>query len=202
MPPDGRSIREVVADLTGLRLAGGVYAVSSKGAMSLTGNLTLDGGGDPNSVFIFQTDSTLVTGSGSTVSLINGAQECNVFWQVGSSATLGTGSTFAGTIMAQTSITVTNSVTVHGRALTQTGAVTLDNDTFAAPTCDLTAPVTTTTTATGATTTVAGGVTTTTPFLPGTGSPVGTNLVLAVTALALGVAAIKVARRKPPDVAA
>ena len=100
----------------------------------------LDGGGDPSTVFIFQTDSMLITGSSSTVSLINSAQECNVFWQVGSSATLGTGSVFVGNILALTSITVTTGVTVHGRALARTGAVTLDTDTFSAPTCDLTPP--------------------------------------------------------------
>ena len=72
---------------------------------------------------------------GSTVTLINGAQECNVFWQVGSSATLGTGSIFRGNILALTSITVTTGVTVHGRALARNGAVTLDNDVFTSPTC-------------------------------------------------------------------
>ena len=95
----------------------------------------LDGAGDPSSVFIFQTDSTLITGSSSTVTLINGAQACNVFWQVGSSATLGTGSVFVGNILALTSITVTTGVTVHGRALARNGAVTLDNDTFTTPSC-------------------------------------------------------------------
>ena len=128
------------ADLANLTLQAGVYAGPSKGALSLTGPLILDGAGDPSSVFIFQTDSTLITASGSTVTLINGAQECNVFWQVGSSATLGTGSVFAGNILALTSITVTNSVTVHGRALARNGAVTLDNDTFTKPTCVQPAP--------------------------------------------------------------
>jgi hypothetical protein len=126
-----------------------VYAGPSKGALGLTGKLTLDGAGDPNSVFIFQTNSTLITGSGSTVTLINGAQECNVFWQVGSSATLGTGSTFVGNILALTSITVNSSVTVHGRALARNGGVTLTNDTFTAPSCATSAPVTTTTTTIG-----------------------------------------------------
>ncbi len=107
------------ADLGNLILVGGVYSASSKAPLSLTGNLTLDGQGDPNSVFVFQTDSTLTTASGSVVSLIGGAQACNVFWQVGSSATLGTGSTFVGNILALTSITVTNGVTVQGRAIGQ-----------------------------------------------------------------------------------
>jgi len=123
------------ADLANLRLGAGVYAGPSKSPLHLTGPLVLDGANNRSSVFIFQTDSTLITGSGSTVTLINDAQECNVFWQVGSSATLGTSSVFSGTILALTSITVTNSVTVRGRALARKGAVTLDNDTFTKPTC-------------------------------------------------------------------
>jgi hypothetical protein len=126
------------ADLGNLILQAGVYAVHSRGAMGLTGPLVLDGAGNKNSVFIFQTNSSLITASGSTVQLINGAQECNVFWQVGSSATLGTGSVFRGNIMADQSVTVNSGVTVHGRAMARVAAVTLDNDTFAAPTCDTT----------------------------------------------------------------
>jgi Ice-binding-like len=132
------------ADLSGRTLQGGVYAGPSKGALGLTGTLTLDGAGNANSVFIFQTNSTLITGSSSTVRLINGAKECNVFWQVGSSATLGTGSTFVGNILALTSITVNSSVTVHGRALARNGAVTLINDTFTPPSCAASGPTTTT----------------------------------------------------------
>ena len=144
MPPAGRSTppRPPISPTSTSRP--GVYAGPSKSPLSLTGPLVLDGAGDPNSVFIFQTDSTLITGSGSTVTLINGAQECNVFWQVGSSATLGTGSVFIGNILALTSITVTTSVTVHGRALARNGAVTLDNDTFTTPTCAQSAGATTT----------------------------------------------------------
>ncbi len=144
------------ADLANLSLQGGVYAGPSHGALSLTGPLTLDGAGDPSTVFIFQTNSSLITGTGSTISMINGAQECNVFWQVGSSATLGSGSTFVGNIMALTSISVNNSVTVHGRALARNGAVTLDNDTFTSPAC-ATTPVTTTTTTGSTPTTVPSG---------------------------------------------
>ncbi|MCU1359744.1 MAG: hypothetical protein JWN99_1033 [Ilumatobacteraceae bacterium] len=132
----GRSIDATeTADLGNLLLQAGVYAATSKGPLGLTGNLTLDGAGDPTSVFIFQTNSTLITASSSTVTLINGAQECNIFWQVGSSATLGSGSVFSGNILALDSITVTTGVTVHGRALARNGAVTLDNDTFTSPTC-------------------------------------------------------------------
>lgn len=187
------------AELGNLILVGGVYAGPGKAPLTLTGTLTLDGAGDPNSVFIFQTDSTLVTASGSTVTLINGAQECNVFWQVGSSATLGTNSVFAGNILALTSITVTTGVTVRGRALARNGAVTLDTDTFLQPTCAFGVPTTTTTTlestttttAVGTTTTTAVGTTTTTTAapiteLPFTGAPIGLALLLGATSLVLG----------------
>lgn len=190
------------ADLGNLSLMGGVYAGPSKSALQLTGTLTLDAAGDPNTVFIFQTDSTLITSSGSSVVLINGAQECNVFWQVGSSATLGTGSVFVGTILALTSITVTNSVTVHGRALARNGAVTLDNDTFTRPTCDLTAPVATTiatTTPAAATTTPAAATTipgtTTIPQLVETGSRTATMTILGGAILAFGLGTARLARR-------
>jgi hypothetical protein len=168
-------------DLAGNTLQGGVYAGPSKSPLSLTGALVLDGAGDPNSVFIFQTNSTLITGSGSRVTLINGAQECNVFWQVGSSATLGTGSVFVGNILALTSISVTTGVTVHGRALARNGAVTLDTDTFTRPTCA------------GGT----GGTVGTTPVtLPRSGSQTETTFFLAVVALVLGAALILIAQRK------
>jgi hypothetical protein len=170
------------ADLANLTLQAGVYAGPSKSALQLTGPLVLDGAGDPNSVFIFQTDSSLTTGSASTVTLINGAQGCNGFWQVGSSATLGTGSTFAGNILALSDITVTTGVTVHGRALARNGEVTLDDDVFTAPTCDMT-PLTTPATAaavgdtpadsstdTGLTSTGSGG-----PGVPGLSGPPKTD---------------------------
>jgi hypothetical protein len=132
----GRSVDvTTTADLVNLTLVAGVYSGPSKSPLSLTGPLVLDGAGNNDSVFIFQTNSTLTTASNSTITLINGAQECNVFWQVGSSATLGTGSAFAGNILAMSSITVTSGVTVHGRALARGAAVTLDTDTFTVPTC-------------------------------------------------------------------
>ncbi len=193
----------VTGDLTGLTLVGGVYAGPAKSPLFLPGTLTLDGEGNPNSVFIFQTDSTLITGPGSTVSLINGAQACNVFWQVGSSATLDTGSTFVGNILALTSITVADSVTVQGRALAQNGEVTLLNDTFTQVGCDLTLATTTTTTtlADGTTTTTEAGDTTggttatTTPTtLPFTGQNSIGMLVAAMMALALGVGILRVSR--------
>jgi Ice-binding-like len=111
----------------------GVYNASS--GLLVNGTVTLDGQGDQNSVFIFQIGSALTTASATVIDLINGAQPCNVFWQVGSSATLGTGSTFAGNILALASITVTTGDTVAGSMLARTGAVTLDSDTITAPTC-------------------------------------------------------------------
>jgi len=118
-------------DLTGMTLAPGVYKAPS--TLSLTGTVTLDGQGDPNSVFIFQVGTTLITAPNSRVALINGAQACNVFWQVGSSATLGVGSTFAGTILALTAITANTNAVINGRLLARNAAVTLDNNTITAP---------------------------------------------------------------------
>ncbi|MEO7271062.1 MAG: ice-binding family protein [Vicinamibacterales bacterium] len=118
-------------DLGGLTLTPGVYCFAT--SAQLTGTLTLDGQGNPAALFIFKTGSTLTTASGSSVSLIGGASPCNVFWQVGSSSTLGTGSTFAGNILALTSITVTTGTTLNGRALARNGAVTLDASSITAP---------------------------------------------------------------------
>jgi len=123
----------VSADLGGQSLAPGVYTSAS--SLGLTGTLTLDGQGDPSAVFIFQAGSTLTTASASQVSLIGGAQACNVFWQIGSSATLGTNSVFRGTILALESITVTTGATVDGRTLARNAAVTLDNNTITRSTC-------------------------------------------------------------------
>ncbi len=195
----GRSIdATTAADLTNLVLLGGVYAAPSKGALSLSGPLVLDGAGNPNSVWIFQTDSTLITASASTVTLINGAQACNVFWQVGSSATLGTNSVFVGNVLALTSITVTTGATVQGRALARNDAVTLDTNTFTQPGCDLSASTTTTA---APTTTVAGPETTLAPApggtLPATGNSDRLAISLAALAfLAIGVTAVRVARRR------
>ena len=120
--------------LGGLTLIGGVYNAGGV-TLDLTGTLTLDGQNDPSSVWVFQATSDLITQSSSTVALINGANACNVFWQVTSSATLGSGSTFVGTIMALTSITMQDSVTVTGRALASNGQVTLINDSIDSSTC-------------------------------------------------------------------
>jgi hypothetical protein len=120
-------------DLGGQTLAPGVYQGTS--TLSLTGTVTLNGENNANSVFIFQAGSTLITASSSTVALENGATWCNVFWQVGSSATLGTASTFVGTVMALTSGTLNTGATVMGRMLARNGSVTLDTNTFTQPTC-------------------------------------------------------------------
>ncbi len=119
--------------LGGLTLVPGVY--NSASSLDLTGTLTLDAQGDPNAVFIFQMGSALTTASNSSVVLINGTQTCSVFWQVGSSATLGTGSTFQGTIIALTSITANTGVVVNGRLLARNGAVTLDTNTITVSIC-------------------------------------------------------------------
>jgi uncharacterized protein with beta-barrel porin domain len=116
-------------NLGGLTLIPGVYNFSS--AAQLTGTLNLNGLGNPNSVFIFNIGSTLTTASASVVSLINGAQGGNVFWRVGSSATLGTSTSFAGDILAQASITLTTGSKITcGAAWASTGAVTLDTNTI------------------------------------------------------------------------
>ena len=116
-------------DMAGMTLAPGVYCFSSSAAN--TGLLRLDANGDTSAVWIFRTASTLTTGSGSSVVPIGGGQACNVFWQVGSSATLGTGTAMVGNILALSSITLTTGTTLSGRALAQTGAVTLDTNSVA-----------------------------------------------------------------------
>ncbi len=114
-------------DLGGLVLTPGVYNFSS--SAFLTGTLVLDAQGDPNAQFIFQMGSTLITASDASVVTLNGADGCNVFWQVGSSATLGTNTNFAGNIVALTSITLTTGANIlDGSALALNGAVTMDSN--------------------------------------------------------------------------
>jgi hypothetical protein len=130
----GRSSSAVIsADLAGRTLTPGVY--TSATSLGLSGDLTLDGGGDPDAVFVFKAGSALNVGSGSRILFIGGAQPCNVFWQVGSSATIGAGSAFAGDIVALTSISLTTGATLQGRALARNGAVTLDTNTITKTTC-------------------------------------------------------------------
>lgn len=123
----------VAGDLVGLTFTAGVYKSTS--SLAISGDVTLDAQGDPAAVFIFQISSTLTTASGSHVVLANGAKACNVFWQVGSSATLGTNSVFKGNILALTSITITTGVNLEGRALARNGAVTLDADVITGCSC-------------------------------------------------------------------
>ncbi len=172
-------------NLSGMKLDAGVYTSTS--ALALTGVLTLTG--SASSVFIFQAASTLITGTGSLVVLDGGVQACNVFWQVGSAATLKTGSKFIGTVMAYATASLTKTVTVTGRILVKTGAVTLLTDhvteAACAETTTTTSPTTTpptvpttvgtthttpTTTPTTAPTTV--GTSHTTPTTPPATSPV------------------------------
>ncbi len=122
-------------DLGNKTLVPGAYKYAS--SAGLTGTLTLDGGGSTTGLWIFQIGSTLTTASSSRVSLINGAQPCDVFWQVGSSATIGTATAFVGNILANTSITMTTGATLNGRALagaiSSSGAVTLDTNRIIQP---------------------------------------------------------------------
>jgi hypothetical protein len=181
----------ITADLGGQTLVTGVY---TGGSLGLTGTLTLDAQGDPNAVFIFQASSTLLVAGSSQVSLINGTQACNVFWQVGSSATIGTGATFAGTVIALTSISAQTGASVSGRLLARNGAVTLDTNTITRPGCTIAPPATTTTTTTSTTvvastttevaptTTEAGGGPTTDSGTPTTTGPGGSTTAAPNTA--------------------
>jgi len=132
-------------DLGGMTLSPGIYHFGSSAA--LHGTLTLDGGGASNATFIFQIGSTLTTGTGARVRLINGADGCAVFWAVGSSATIGTASSLQGNLMALVSITMTTGATIGvgggrngGRAFAQNGAITLDTNVIIAPTGPCNAP--------------------------------------------------------------
>lgn len=120
-------------DLGGMTLTSGVYCFDTSAA--ITGTLTLDSQGNPDAVFIFQIGSTLGANVGSTVLPVNGGQACHVFWQVGSSATLGTGAAFTGTILALTSITADANANIEGRLLARNGAVTLSSNTINTPAC-------------------------------------------------------------------
>lgn len=122
--------------LGGLTLAPGLYVNSSTSGISGTGAngiLTLDAGGDANAVWIFKTGSTLVTDAGTSIVLAGGAQAKNIYWSVGTSATLGTNSIFYGNILADQAITLTTGATLYGRALTRIAAVTLDSSTITKP---------------------------------------------------------------------
>jgi hypothetical protein len=122
-------------ELGGLTLTSGVYSFNDNA--TLTGTLTLDGGNDPNAVFIFNIESTLVTAVNSEIVLVNGAQGGNVFFRVGSSATLFTSTDFQGQIVALASITLQTTATIDcGAAFARNGAVTLDTNTIGICTID------------------------------------------------------------------
>lgn len=125
----------IPTQLGGTTLPPGVYD-SNSGAFSVAGTLTLDARRDGNAVFIFKVPTTLgATGAGQ-INLIRGAQACNVFWQVGGSATLGAGTGFSGNVLALADIMVGSGATVDGRLLSRTGIVSLENDSITASPCD------------------------------------------------------------------
>jgi hypothetical protein len=174
-------------DLTLLSPLGpGVYCADS--SFSLSGTLRLSGSG----VWIFRAGSTLITASNSKV---EGGDPCNVWWQVGSSATLGSGTTFIGDILALASITLNTGASLNGRALAQTGAVTLDSNTINTAICSV---ATTTIFTTIFTSTLPGGETTiittlTTIVMYGLGMPVGGEILPGDTSQLLGFVAILIA---------
>jgi hypothetical protein len=128
----GRAISGgIPADIGGMVIPPGVWRAPV--SLAITGNVTLDGQNDPNAVFIFQMASTLTASTSSTVTLIGLANPCNVFWEVGSSATINAASVFNGTILAQASISVLTGTTVNGRLLARTGAVSLLSDIVTKP---------------------------------------------------------------------
>lgn len=121
-------------DLASQVILPGTYKTAA-GTFANSGNLTLDANNDPSAIFIFQTASTLTTSTSSTMTLLHGAQACNVYWQVGSSATLGVSSSFIGHIYAQVSVTANTGATIKGQLLAHTGAVTLDGNTIVNDNC-------------------------------------------------------------------
>jgi hypothetical protein len=123
----------VVADLAGQTLTPGVYTTASGISISGPSPLTLNG--SSSDVFVFQAGSTLITSANTSVVLTGGMTACNVFWQVGSSTTLGVNSDFVGTIMTLSDSTMNTGATLEGSLLTRNGAVTLDSNTFVRPLC-------------------------------------------------------------------
>jgi hypothetical protein len=129
----------IPAALGGTTLPPGVYD-SDTGAFNIAGTLTLDGQGDGNAIFIFRTGTTLGAGAGSQINLIKSAQSCNVFWQVGSSATIGPGSVFGGNVLALDDVASSSGASVDGRLLARNGTVALDTSQITAAQCDAAKP--------------------------------------------------------------
>lgn len=125
----------VSADLAGQTLSPGAYFKGDGLEISGPVALTLDGGGDPNAMFVFKSGSSLVTSADTRVTLVNGATACNVIWQVTSDTTLGVNSTFRGTILTLTSSTLQTGATLEGSVFSRNGAVTLDQNTILRPDC-------------------------------------------------------------------
>lgn len=123
------NVNRISSELGNKTILPGTYD-STDGTFEITGTLTLDAKNNPNAVFVFKTSSTLITASDSKINLINGANVCQIFWQVGSSATLGTNSHFMGSIYALSSITANTGATISGQLLARNGAVTLDGNTI------------------------------------------------------------------------
>lgn len=123
----------VTAELGGLTLTPDLY--ESGGVLQITGNLTLDAGGNAGALFIFRSDSTFITGAGSSITLIGNADPCNVYWIVPTSATLGTNSDLVGTVLAGASISATTGADIIGRLIALTGAVTLDTNDITSTGC-------------------------------------------------------------------
>jgi hypothetical protein len=185
------NVNETGVNLGGKVLTPGTYCQTT--APTLTGILTLSG----NGVFIFQAGSTLVTAPGATVLLINGAQPCNVFWQVSTSATIDTTTTFVGTILALTDIHLNNATSIAGRALARNGTVTLINNRITAPTvCNATTVAGPTTTPTPVPTAA-----TTSPTVPRTGAGPDTGpglplIAIGIVAVVVSGATAVIARRR------
>ena len=174
--------------LGGKTLTAGVYRFGHADTANLTAGspLILDAEGDPNAVFIFQATSDLVTASGSVIELRNGARYCRVFWQVASSATLGTNSTFKGHIFALTSITASTGATIQGQLLARNGAVVLQANTITNGLCETIASSSSSSSSSSST----GGT------LPDTSTPWYTLLLVGAVIAFIGAYALKRKNRK------
>ncbi|MEI8199951.1 MAG: ice-binding family protein [Eubacteriales bacterium] len=185
-------VTRIAAELGNTTLKPGVYD-SAEGFFQITGTLTLDAEGDPDGVFVFLTQSSLITAPDSNVNMINSARYCRTFWQVGSSATLGTNSHFVGHIFALTSISAQTGATVQGQLMARNGAVTLDSNTITNGICASAATPTPTVAAATAVPTAV--VTTNEQDLTKTGES-SNNLFIGLALLGLSAGMVILLRRK------